>query len=170
MKGFTRACTYTPLAIVMLDADGQHNPAEIPGLIKPILAGKADMVIGSRFLNGTNRIPKYRVFGQKTLDIATKVSSGVACTDSQSGFRVLGRRALANLDFYSEGYNIESDMLTHFARRGLTITEVPIGVTYSVVNGHKKNSLAHGLDILSHIIGIVGYRRPLISFGCRGVS
>jgi len=168
MKGFTRACTYNPLAIVMLDADGQHNPAEIPGLIKPILAGKADMVIGSRFLNGTNRIPKYRVFGQKTLDIATKVSSGVACTDSQSGFRVLGRRALANLDFYSEGYNIESDMLTHFARRGLTITEVPIGVTYSVVNGHKKNSLAHGLDILSHIIGIVGYRRPLISFGVPG--
>ena len=168
MKGFARARHYGPLAVVMLDADGQHNPAEIPELARPVLAGKADMVIGSRFLNGTNRIPKYRVLGQKTLDLATKVGSGISCTDSQSGFRVLGRRALANLDFYSEGYNIESDMLAHFAGRGLTISEVPIGITYDVTNGHKKHPLAHGLDVLSHIIGIVGYRRPLITFGVPG--
>ncbi|HOU81243.1 MAG TPA: glycosyltransferase family 2 protein, partial [Methanoregulaceae archaeon] len=75
---------------------------------------------------------------------------------------------LANLDFYSEGYNIESDMLTHFAERGLIIMEVPICVNYSVTNGHKKQALAHGLDVLSHIIGIVGYRRPLLSFGVPG--
>jgi len=168
MKGFARARHYGPLAVVMLDADGQHNPAEIPDLTRPILSGKADMVIGSRFLNGNNRIPKYRIFGQKTLDLATKVGSGVSSTDSQSGFRVLGRRALANLDFYSEGYNIESDMLAHFAGKGLIITEVPVGVNYSVTNGHKKHPLAHGLDVLSHIIGIVGYRRPLITFGVPG--
>ncbi|MDH7509873.1 MAG: glycosyltransferase family 2 protein [Methanolinea sp.] len=168
MKGFARARHYGPLAVVMLDADGQHNPAEIPELAKPVLSGKADMVVGSRFLNGTNRIPKYRVLGQKTLDLATKVGSGIPCTDSQSGFRVLGRRALANLDFYSEGYNIESDMLAHFAGRGLTVAEVPIGITYDVTNGHKKHALAHGLDVLGHIIGIIGYRRPLITFGIPG--
>ncbi len=168
LKGFARARHYNPLAVVMLDADGQHNPAEIPGLAKPVLSGRADMVIGSRFLNGKNRIPKYRILGQKALDLATRVGSGFPCTDSQSGFRVLGRRALANLDFSSEGYNIESDMLSHFTGRGLTITEVPIGVTYAVANGHKKHPLSHGIDVLSHIVGIIGYRRPLVTFGIPG--
>lgn len=167
-KGFARAREYNPLAIVMLDADGQHNPDEIPELLKPVLAGKADLVVGSRFLNGKNDIPAYRVLGQKTLDLATNAGTGTKSTDTQSGFRVLGRRAMLNLDFYSEGYNIESDMLSHFAQRGLTIGEVPIGVSYAVTNGHKKNPISHGLDVLSHIIGLIGYRRPLISFGVPG--
>ena len=168
MKGFARARDYNPLAIVMLDADGQHNPAEIPNLVKPVLAGKADLVVGSRYLNGGNKIPRYRILGQKTLDLATNAGTGVKSTDTQSGFRVLGRRALLNLDFYSEGYNIESDMLAHFIQRGLIIDEVPIEVSYAVTNGHKKDALSHGLDILSHIIGLVGYKRPLITFGVPG--
>jgi glycosyltransferase involved in cell wall biosynthesis len=165
MKGFARAKEYAPLAVVMLDADGQHNPAEIPDLVKPVLAGKADLVVGSRSLHGGNSIPAYRIIGQKTLDIATNMGSRVKCTDTQSGFRVLGRRALGNLDFYSDGYNIESDMLAHFSHCGLVIGEVPISVSYSVSNGHKKNSISHGVEVLGHIIGVVGYRRPLVSFG-----
>jgi glycosyltransferase involved in cell wall biosynthesis len=168
MKGFDRAKEYAPFAVVILDADGQHNPAEIPDLAKPVLAGDADLVVGSRSLNGGNSIPAYRIIGQKTLDIATNISSRVKCTDTQSGFRVLGRRALGNLDFYSDGYNIESDMLAHFSHRGLVIGEVPISVSYSVSNGHKKNSISHGVDVLGHIIGVVGYRRPLVSFGVPG--
>jgi len=168
MKGFARAKEYNPLAVVMLDADGQHNPDEIPELLKPVLLGKADMVVGSRYLDNKNDIPAYRIIGQKTLDLATNVGTGGKCSDTQSGFRVLGRRALMNLDFYSEGYNIESDMLAHFTQRELVIGEVPIGVDYSVSNGHKKNPISHGLDVLSHIIGLIGYRRPLISFGVPG--
>ncbi|HOT03576.1 MAG TPA: glycosyltransferase family 2 protein, partial [Methanolinea sp.] len=110
-KGFARAKEYNPLAVVMLDADGQHNPDEIPELLKPVLSGDADLVVGSRYLNGASKIPKHRILGQKTLNLVTNVGSGGSSTDTQSGFRVLGRRALANLDFYSEGYNIESDML-----------------------------------------------------------
>ena len=168
MKGFARAREYNPLAVVMLDADGQHNPAEIPDLARPVLAGKADLVVGSRYLNAKNRIPKHRILGQKTLDLFTNAGYGAKSTDTQSGFRVLGRRALLNLDFYSEGYNIESDMLAHFTQRDLMIKEVPIDVSYNVTNGHKKNAISHGLDVLSHIIGIVGYKRPLITFGVPG--
>jgi glycosyltransferase involved in cell wall biosynthesis len=107
----------------MLDADGQHNPMEIPRVAGQVLAGKADMVIGSRFIK-KNGIPAYRKVGQKTLDIFTKMGSGAAVTDSQSGFRALSRKAMENLDFRSDGYNIESDMIAHFARIGLTMNEV----------------------------------------------
>ncbi|MFA5294508.1 MAG: glycosyltransferase family 2 protein [Methanoregulaceae archaeon] len=168
LEGFARARELDPDAVVMLDSDGQHNPAEIPALVKPVLDGQADLVIGSRFLINGNNIPRYRQLGQKTLDIATAMSSGFATTDSQSGFRAVGRKGLANLTFASEGYNIESDMITHFLQNGLLITEVPITVKYDVPNRHKKHPLSHGLDILSHIIGVVGYRRPLISFGIPG--
>ena len=168
LEGFARARDLDPDAVVMLDSDGQHNPAEIPAILKPVLDGTADLVIGSRFLMPGSTIPRYRQLGQKTLDIATAMSSGFATTDSQSGFRAVGRKGLANLTFTSEGYNIESDMITHFLQQGLTITEVPITVKYDVPNRHKKHPLSHGLDILSHIIGVVGYRRPLISFGIPG--
>lgn len=168
MKGFARAKEYSPAVVVILDGDGQHNPAEIPDLIKPVLDHAADLVIGSRYLNNDNDIPAYRILGQKTLDLATNLGSGLGCSDTQSGFRALSRTALDHLDFFSEGYNIESDMLEHFAHRGLVIGEVPIGVSYSVASGHKKNPISHGVDVLGHIIGLVGYKRPLLSFGVPG--
>ncbi len=169
MKGFARVRELDPAVVVMLDADGQHNPAEIPFLIKPILEGKADLVIGSRFLNNKNNIPAYRQFGQKTLNIATQLGSGFASTDSQSGFRAISRTGLEHLNFKSDGYNIESDMITHFLKDGLVITEVPINVRYDVPNKHKKNPVSHGMDILTHMVGLLGYKRPLLSFGIPGM-
>ncbi|PWR71782.1 glycosyltransferase family 2 protein [Methanospirillum stamsii] len=155
--------------VVMLDADGQHNPNEIPILIAPIISKKADMVIGSRQLSEEcNDIPAYRRLGQVTLDMATNMGSSFKCTDSQSGYRAFSKKALDNFDFPSEGYNIESDMIEHFSRLGLAIAEVPITVRYEVPFKHKKNPLSHGMDVLTHIIGIIGYRRPLLTFGLGG--
>lgn len=165
MKGFERARKFNPMAVVMLDGDGQHNPAEIPTILKPVLAGQADLVIGSRFLINGNNIPRYRMLGQKTLDLATHMSSGYASTDSQSGFRAISRKGLENLTFQSEGYNLESDMITHFLQKGLKITEMPVTVKYDVPNKHKKNPFSHGMHIMGHIVGVVGYRKPLITFG-----
>lgn len=169
MKGFEKVRQLNPKVTIMLDGDGQHNPPEIPTLIKPVLDGKADLVIGSRFLINRNNIPRYRQLGQKTLNIATQAGAGFASTDSQSGFRAISRKGLTHLTFKSEGYNIESDMITHFIEKELAITEVPITVKYDVPNKHKKNPVSHGVDILSHLVGIVGYKRPLLSFGIPGL-
>jgi len=76
--------------IVTMDTDGQHNPSDIPRLVAPILAGQADMVNGSRYLNGNKKdTPFYRRLGQKVLDAATNINmdSSHSVTDSQSGFR-----------------------------------------------------------------------------------
>ena len=168
MAGFNRARELDPDVVVMLDADGQHNPAEIKDLIPQVINGEADLVIGSRFLVDGNKIPRYRQAGQKTLDFATKLSSGFASTDSQSGFRAISRKGLQNLNFKSEDYNIESDMITQFLTRGLSIREAPITVQYEVPNKHKKNPFTHGFDIVGHLVGILGYKRPLLSFGIPG--
>ena len=157
--------------LVLLDGDGQHNPDEIPSIVAPILAGNADLVIGSRFLqqiSGKNGVPTYRRIGQKTLDAATNANSSFKTTDSQSGFRALSKKAFSAVDFTSDDYNIESDMISHMAEKGLVIAEVPITAIYSPSNGYKKNPLVHGIDIFGHIIGIISYRRPLLSFGIPG--
>jgi len=76
--------------IVTIDTDGQHDPADIPRLVAPILRGEADMVNGSRYLNGNKKdTPFYRRLGQKVLDAATNINmdSSHSVTDSQSGFR-----------------------------------------------------------------------------------
>jgi glycosyltransferase involved in cell wall biosynthesis len=169
MAGFKRAQELGFEIVVMLDGDGQHHPDEIPAVVAPVLAGTADMVIGSRFLEIEADIPKYRVAGQKVLNGFTNATCTFKTTDSQSGFRALGKRALANLTFSSEGYNIESDMITHFSECGFTLCEVPINVTYDVPHKHKKNPVIHGFEVLAKLIGMIGYRRPLLSFGVPGL-
>lgn len=169
MAGFDHAKEIGFDAIVMMDADGQHDPEEIPTVAAPVLEGKADLVIGSRFLGKKAKVPAYRRLGQEVLTLATNVGSACPTTDSQSGFRALSKKALDNLDFISDGYAIESDMIAHFAGRGLTITEVPISVRYDVPNQHKMNPLSHGFGVLTTIIGLIGYRRPMLSFGIPGL-
>jgi hypothetical protein len=136
--------------------------------VTPVIEGNADLVIGSRFLTKTNGVPFYRRVGQKTLDVFTEIGSGQKCTDTQSGFRAFSQRALDNLNFESTGYNIESDMIAHFASRGLTILEVPTTVRYEVPHKHKKNPVTHGLGVLARIINLISYRRPLLAFGIPG--
>lgn len=156
-------------AAVMLDADGQHDPKEIPRIAGMVLEGKADLVIGSRFLDISNTVPAYRRMGQKTLDLFMNISSKSSVTDSQSGFRAISSQALDHLDFKSEGYNVESDMINHFANLGFSIMEIPISVNYDVPHKHKKNPLTHGVGVLTRLINLIGYKRPLLLFGSLGM-
>jgi len=151
--------------IVAMDADGQHNPDEIPLLLDPITKGEADLVIGSRYLNGSKKeIPLYRRVGLWVLNKSTKVASKVD-VDSQSGFRAMNRKALEKLDLNSNGYSIETDMIVKASERGIRLMEVPITIRYDVPNKHKKNPLTHGLGVLASIVSLIGYKRPLLLFG-----
>jgi glycosyltransferase involved in cell wall biosynthesis len=154
---------------VMLDADGQHDPREIPQVAQFVSIGKADLVIGSRFLVENGGIPSYRKIGQKTLDLFTNIGAKTKVTDSQSGFRALSCQALDNLDFKSDGYNIESDMIAHFSAMGLPIMEVPITVNYDVPHKHKKHPITHGMGVLARLVNLIAYQRPLLMFGIPGL-
>jgi len=153
---------------VMLDGDGQHRVDDIEVLMRPVIEGKADLVIGSRFLGEQTGIPRYRIFGQKVINSLSNLSTKVDITDSQSGMRALSRKGLENLTFSSEGYNIESDMITHFVEAGLEIMEVPISVRYDVPNGHKAGATSMGMKLLGNVVSMIGYKRPLLLFGVPG--
>ncbi|MBE8539356.1 glycosyltransferase [Geoglobus acetivorans] len=170
MVGFERAKELGYSVVVMLDGGGQHDPDEIPSLVEPILKGEADLVIGSRFLENNGKIPKYRMLGQKILTFVTNLGSEITISDSQSGFRAMNRKVLESINFESNGYSIESEMIARLSSKGLRIREVPISAIYDVPNRHKKNPLSHGMSVLNDIVGLIGYKRPMLLFGSAGFA
>ena len=131
--GFELARQNGAKIIVTMDSDGQHDPSEIPKLAAPIISGEADMVIGNRYMNGNGKnTPFYRRLGQKILDTASNLNTGLNVTDTQSGFRAFARHTLSSFRFNSNGLAIESEMLMDAANAGLKIKEVEIGVRYDV--------------------------------------
>ncbi|MBQ8018108.1 MAG: glycosyltransferase family 2 protein [Methanobrevibacter sp.] len=139
--------------VVTIDGDGQHNPDEIPELINPIKESQADLVNGSRYLDGFDEeTPAYRRVGQRVLDIATNITSGTHVTDSQSGFRAFNGNTIKYYRFRDTGFGIESEMLADAAEHDLKIMEVPITVRYDVENSSTKGPITHGVGVLMKIV------------------
>jgi len=157
--------------ILTLDSDGQHQPREIPRLLEPIIKGEADVVNGSRYLNGNGKeTPSYRRVGQNVLDTATNISGkNLDVTDSQSGFRAFAGHTVPVFRFRSTDYTIESEMLIEAAKAGLRIKEVEISATYGEENHHKQNPIRHGVSVLIGILQDMEYNRPLYYFTLPGV-
>ena len=154
--------------VVTLDADGQHDPCEIPKLIEPIINAEADITNGSRHLGEKDQTPRYRRVGQMILDEATNLNSRIKITDSQSGFRAFAAYTLPAFKFWSKGYSIESEMIIDASKFGSRIKEVPIEVKYHGNNQHKKNPLSHGLGVLFDVIMNTEFNRPLYYFSVPG--
>ncbi|AKB61536.1 dolichyl-phosphate mannose synthase [Methanosarcina mazei] len=154
--------------IVTMDSDGQHNPADIPELVAPIIKGEADIVNGSRYINGLRKsTPRYRRIGQILLDKCTNVNSGLNVTDSQSGFRAFAGYTKDIFRFHSNGMAIESEMLADIGKAGLRVKEVEINVRYDV-DCSTINPVKHGLNVLFKILKDIEFNRPLYYFTVPG--
>lgn len=116
--------------LVTLDADGQHDPREIPKLIEPILSGGYDVAIGSRFMSAANKAPPYRQFGQRVLALMGSIGFGVWLTDNQCGFRAFNKRAIHAIQLREPGMGVSEEIHEMIAHRRLVYTEVPVNVTY----------------------------------------
>jgi hypothetical protein len=152
-----------------MDTDGQHNPADIPALVKPIVDDTADMVNGSRYMDGNDEnTPAYRRVGQTVLDTATSVNTGIDLTDSQSGFRAFRADTSGVFSFHCSNLAIESEMLAEAASANLRIQEVPIGVRYDV-DCSSENPVKHGLGVLVRVLKDMEFHRPLYYFTLPGL-
>ncbi len=153
--------------LVIIDGDGQHDPADISRLAKPILTGEAEVVIGSRFLGEGQRSPFYRRLGQRVLTAVTNVGSGHKLSDSQSGFRAYSSKALRELNLSENGMSVSSEIQFAISKAGLKVAEVPISVSY--VGKAKRNPVGHGMNVLSRVLVLMSLRQPLLLFGIPGI-
>ena len=165
--GLAAARARQPDVVVFLDADGQHDPLDIPALIEPLLQGQADIVTGSRFLQRLNRAPAYRRFGQRVITALTNATSGVKVTDSWSGFRALSRRAAERVRFQESGWGIEPEIQFQASTHGLVMVDVPVDVAYH--EPAKRNPLGHALRTLQGLLRLVGRHRPILLLSGAGM-
>lgn len=154
-----------PDVLVLLDADSQHDPNEIPILIKPISEG-FDLVIGSREAQ-KDKTPRYRRIGKEVILRSTRLASKTNISDSECGFRAFSQRAISELELKASGMAVSSETIVHAAEKNLRITEVPISNIYTM-DGSTLNPIRHGIDVLSRIIVMISQRRPLFFFGLAG--
>lgn len=154
--------------VLTLDADGQHDPTEIPTMIAPILENKADIVLGSRFLNGERDVPKLRGLGIKILTRASNGSIKTKISDAQSGFRAYNKKAIQQLKLFEDGMGISAEILMKARDQELRVAEVPIKVAYKGVDTSTHDPVSQGLSVLSTIIKLVVEERPLFYLGIPG--
>lgn len=166
---FVRAHELNADIFVTLDADGQHEPAEIPCVVDPIFQGTADIVIGSRFVdkNGTAEMPLYRQVGAKLITKMVNGSAKNGVTDAQSGFRAYSHQALDHLDFSEAGMGASVEILLKASKQNLRIVEVPSTCKYN--NGEVKTStehpVTHGIGVVWSLVRLVVEERPLLMLG-----
>lgn len=164
--GFRLALQYMPEVVVMLDADGQHLPEELYAVVQPVLQGYADIVIGSRYIEHTSKVPRHRILGHKAFNLLTEVTSGMHSTDSQSGYRAFSPAALEKIDFHSNGFSVESEMQFIAHELGLRLVEVPITIRY--LDKPKRSVWSQGMTVLNGVLQLTGQYRPLLFIGLPG--
>jgi len=116
--------------LVFIDADGSHDPNDIPELIKPIKQGRADMVVGSRGMGGSDELhgdveKLLRMIGSDIILIGINKKFKVNLTDSQNGFRAVRTKAARNLRLEENITTIEQEMTIKCLKKGFRISEVP---------------------------------------------
>jgi len=123
--GFEKCLEHQADILVILDADNQYDPKEIPLLLKPIMEHKADIVLGDRQVNKLDHMPLQKRIGNQMLSKLVSRLVGQKINDGQTGFRAFNKNALNKLQIFS-GYTYTQETLLQAKYKNLKILEVPI--------------------------------------------
>ena len=155
--------------LVTFDADGQHRIDDIKNVIKPIVNQEADLVIGSRFLDESEKeVPQYRKVGIKVITKITNASIKKQLTDSQSGFRAYSRKIISELNPLETGMGVSTEILIKASSKDFRIVEVPIKVIYEG-DTSTHNPISHGSSVIISTIKYTSLQRPLTFYGIPSV-
>jgi len=155
---------------VGIDADRQFDPAEVPAILEPILAGRADMVIGNRFTLGMPaHMPSLKYWGNKKVARLISYVSGQAFQDVSCGFRAYSREALLHLNIFAE-FTYTHETILSLAYQGLRIVEHPITVKY---DPERKSRVAasifnYAVQTSKIVLRVMLDYRPIRVFGALG--
>ena len=151
-------------SMVTLDADGQHDPDDLPKFISALRDCPDAVVVGCRDFEHAANVPGSSRFGRKFSNFWCRLETGTACGDTQSGFRAYPVRGLNALRFFCRRYNFEIEALVKLLWSGFHLAELPIGVFYEkqdkrITHFHKwkdncRLSLLHTTLILRRLLPV----------------
>ncbi|QLH81338.1 glycosyltransferase family 2 protein [Halosimplex pelagicum] len=174
---FSEAAERDVGALVVIDADGQHDASDISRLANELESDDANLVIGSRFAgDGDTNAPVYRRFGLWVVNTLTNLSMGVVrprsrVQDTQSGFRAYDTdmlESLAESDEIGNRMSASTDILYHAHENDFGIEEVGTTIDYAVEDASSHNPVSHGLNLVNNILKTVEQQRPITVLGVPG--
>lgn len=155
-------------SLITLDSDGQHRIEDIQTVFEPIKNGQADLVIGSRFLDGhVKNIPTYRKVGIKILTKLANTSLNQKITDSQSGFRGYSKQVIEEITPSESGMGVSNEILIKASKSGFQIIEVPIVILYDG-DTSSQNPISHGSSVFMSTLKFISMEHPLKFYGIPG--
>lgn len=137
---------------VLMDSDGQHFPSDIAHLSEKIVRSQADIVIGNRFMRSKTSIPTHRIIYNNIADLYTNIFCKKNYSDTQSGFRLLNRRAIELLQLKNRDFAFCSEMIFYAEKNKLRIEECPIQVKYTTYSLNKGQNLREGIRTARSIL------------------
>jgi GT2 family glycosyltransferase len=151
--GFDLAAEAGADVVVTLDADGQHDPAEISRLVEPVIDGRADLVIGSRVLGAYEKDSHVRAAGVVVFNWMVSALTLRRITDCSNGFRAIRVPALARLDLRQRQFHT-SELLLEAIKKGLRVIEVPVTIRTRAGGVSKKGpTLKYAIGFTRAILG-----------------
>ena len=154
--------------MITLDADGQHDPQEIPQFLKALDENKVDVVIGSRFLNNKTKPPSYRQTGIKVITSAVKLGNKLKITDAQSGYRAYSKNAIKKIHPTETGMAASTEIMHKISNNELSVCEVPITVSYEGETS-KQNAVSQGTSVLANTLKFISVKHPMYFYGIPGI-
>jgi len=138
--------------IVTYDADGQHQASDLEAIIKPLLLGEAEVVLGSRFLNKKNDIPILRRLVLKLATSFTRLYTGLSVSDAHNGFRAFSRKAAELIEIRQDGMAHASEIIEQIKKHQLKFKEVPVTIKYTDYSLQKGQKLSNSFRIIWDLI------------------
>jgi glycosyltransferase involved in cell wall biosynthesis len=144
--GCEYAITQGADVLVLMDADGQHNPDDLK---KMLIALKGnDIVFGFRHLN--KNMPFMMRLGNWGINKSSQIINGITLNDTQSGFRCMTSDAYKKIKWYSNDYSMESEMIANVAKHKLKYIQVPIETIYH--DDYKGTTIVDGIKIFINML------------------
>lgn len=141
-------------SIVHFDADGQHSPEDIRGLLEPVLLGKADVALGSRFLRGADlqAVPPARRVLLRGAIVVNWLLTGVRLSDAHNGARAFSRHAAQKIMLRENGFAHATEILQQIKAHRLRYVERPTLIRYTDYSQMKGQRAWQALDILVDLV------------------
>jgi len=135
--------------MIIQDADLEYDPADYPGLLTPLLDGRADVVYGSRFLGGPHRVLLFwHYFANRLFTLITNILYDVNLTDMGTCYKAFASDKLKAIPLSSERFGIEAELTAKVCKRKLRLYEVPISYSGRTYAEGKKITWKDGLSYL----------------------